>query len=105
MDVAGSSFLYSSFFGLYPTIANRYRRLGEQPVERVLKVFCSGPEQDRHSEKIPVFERYAAFVLARMTSGLGSSPQRIALVVDIAEREHHHLRGTRCGACPVGFMV
>lgn len=35
-------------------------------MERTLKVFCSGPEQDRLAAQIPVLERYAGFVLTRL---------------------------------------
>ncbi len=35
-------------------------------MERTLKVFCSGPEQDRLAADIPVLERYAGFLLTRL---------------------------------------
>jgi subtilisin-like proprotein convertase family protein/subtilisin family serine protease len=35
-------------------------------MERILKVFCSGSEQDRLAEEIPVLERYSGFLLTRL---------------------------------------
>jgi len=35
-------------------------------MERTLKVFCSGPEQDRLALEIPMLERYAGFLLTRL---------------------------------------
>ncbi len=32
-------------------------------MERTLKIFCSGAEQDKLSDEIPVIERYTGFLL------------------------------------------
>jgi hypothetical protein len=40
-------------------------------MERTLKVFCSGSEQDRLSDKIPVIERYTGFFTDSVAAGAG----------------------------------
>lgn len=55
-------------------------------MERTLKVFCSGSEQDRLSDKIPVIERYAGFLLTRLPQARADSLAKHYPVEDITDQ-------------------
>jgi subtilisin-like proprotein convertase family protein/subtilisin family serine protease len=55
-------------------------------MERTLKVFCSGSEQDRLSDKIPVIERYTGFLLTRLLQEPADALARRYPVEDITDQ-------------------
>jgi len=55
-------------------------------MERTLNVFCSGSEQDRLSDKIPVIERYTGFLLTRLLQEPADALARRYPVEDITDQ-------------------
>jgi serine protease AprX len=55
-------------------------------MNRVLKVFCSGPEQDALAQDYSVIERYPAFVLVGVSSKTAKSIARTHLTEDITSQ-------------------
>ena len=55
-------------------------------MERTLKVFCSGSEQDKLSDQIPVIERYTGFLLTRLPQELADSLASRYPVEDISDQ-------------------
>ncbi len=55
-------------------------------MELTLKVFCSGPEQDRLADEIPVVERYPGFLLTRLPEAAAQALAARYPVEDITDQ-------------------